>query len=130
MSSNNASGKVVSVDEQALKQADEAEVDADGFEVVEETRELRATVEQEIQAKVDANHPDGIKETNNERIQGATLEQGAASRIPEASGERDPDGGPRPARPTRRAIPRRAIERERADTAIEREAGWMDESGD
>ncbi|WP_128478942.1 replication factor A [Halorussus pelagicus] len=88
MSSNNASGKVVSVDEQALKQADEAEVDADGFEVVEETPKLRATVEQETQAKVDANHPDGIKETNKERIQGATLEQEERIRAREAELER------------------------------------------
>ncbi len=88
MSSNNASGKVVSVDAQALEQADEAEVDSDGFEVVEETAELRATVEQEIQAKVDANHPDGIKETNKERIQGATLEQEERIRAREAELER------------------------------------------
>jgi hypothetical protein len=88
MSSNNASGKVVSVDEQALEQADEAEIDEEGFEVVEETPELRATVEQETQAKVDANHPDGIKETSEERIQGATLEQEERIRAREAELER------------------------------------------
>jgi hypothetical protein len=70
MSSNNASGKVVSVDAQALEQADEAAVDEEGFEVVEETSELRATVKQETQAKVDANHPDGIKETNKNGFRG------------------------------------------------------------
>ncbi|WP_435182173.1 DNA-binding protein [Halorussus sp. AFM4] len=84
MSSNNASGKVVSVDEQALKQAEEQAVDEDGFEVVEEIPELRATVEQETQAKVDANHPDGIKETSKERIQGVTLEQEERIRAREA----------------------------------------------
>ncbi|WP_135827084.1 DNA-binding protein [Halorussus ruber] len=88
MSSNNASGKVVSVDEQALEQADEAEVDADGFEVVDETPEFKATVKQETQAKVDANHPDGIVETDEERIQGATLEQEERINAREAELER------------------------------------------
>ncbi|ELY86920.1 transcriptional regulator PadR family protein [Natrinema altunense JCM 12890] len=37
--------------------------------------EFEATVEQEVQAKVDANHPDGIVDTDDERIHGATLEQ-------------------------------------------------------
>ena len=40
MSSSNASGKVVSVDEQAFEKADEAVVDEDGFEVVDETPEF------------------------------------------------------------------------------------------
>src|SRR6056297_2528242 len=75
MSSNNSSSKVVTVDEQALKQADEQAVDEDGFPVVGETPEFEATVEQEVQAKVDANHPDGIADTSDERIHGATLEQ-------------------------------------------------------
>ncbi|QKY16308.1 OB-fold nucleic acid binding domain-containing protein [Halorubrum sp. CBA1229] len=75
MSSNNASGKIVSVDEQAFENADEQAVDEDGFPVVDETPEFEATVEQETQAKVDANHPDGIADTSNERIHGVTLEQ-------------------------------------------------------
>ncbi|QLG28920.1 DNA-binding protein [Halorarum halophilum] len=57
MSSENALGQVVSVDEQGFEQAGEPDVDADGFEVVDETPQFRPTVEQEIQAKVDANHP-------------------------------------------------------------------------
>jgi hypothetical protein len=60
MSSNSASSKVVTVDEQAFERTEDAGVDEDGFEVVDETPELRATVEQETQAKVDSNHPDGI----------------------------------------------------------------------
>jgi hypothetical protein len=75
MSSNNATSNVVSVDEQAFEKADEAAVDEDGFEVVDETPEFRATVQMEVQAKVDANHPDGIVDTSEERIYGATLEQ-------------------------------------------------------
>ncbi len=88
MASKNVFGNEVSVDAQALEQADEAEVDEDGFEVVDETLELRATVDQETQAKVDANHPDGIKETDKERIQGATLEQEERIRAREAELER------------------------------------------
>ena len=75
MSSNNATSNVVSVDEQAFEQADEQTVDEDGFEVVDETPEFEATVEQETQAKVDANHPDGIADTSEDRIHGVTLEQ-------------------------------------------------------
>ena len=48
------------MDEQAFERTEDAGVDEDGFEVVDETPELRATVEQETQAKVDSNHPDGI----------------------------------------------------------------------
>ncbi|WP_049986306.1 DNA-binding protein [Halobellus rufus] len=75
MSSNNASGKVVSVDEQAFENAGEQAVDEEGFPVVDETPEFEATVEQETQAKVDANHPDGIADTSGDRIHGVTLEQ-------------------------------------------------------
>lgn len=75
MSSTNSTSNVVSVDEQAYENADEAKVDEDGFEVVDETPEFRATVQMEIQAKVDANHPDGLVDTNEERIHGATLAQ-------------------------------------------------------
>ncbi|TKX72437.1 SOSS complex subunit B family protein [Halorubrum sp. GN11GM_10-3_MGM] len=75
MSSTNSSRKVVSVDEQAFEQADEQVVDEDGFPVVDETPEFEATVEEETQAKVDANHPDGIADTSEDRIHGVTLEQ-------------------------------------------------------
>ncbi len=75
MSSNNPSRKVVSVDEQAFEQADEQTVDEDGFPVVDETPEFEAAVNQETQAKVDANHPDGIADTSEDRIYGVTLEQ-------------------------------------------------------
>ena len=88
MSSNNASGKVVTVDEQALEQADERAVDEDGFPVVEETPEFRVTVDQETQAKVDANHPDGIADTSEGRIHGVTLEQEERIRAREAELER------------------------------------------
>ena len=75
MSSNNASGKVVTVDEQAFEKAGGQAVDEDGFPVVNETLEFEAAVEQETQAKVDANHPDGIADTSEDRIHGVTLEQ-------------------------------------------------------
>ncbi|AQL44692.1 DNA-binding protein (plasmid) [Halorientalis sp. IM1011] len=75
MSSNNASGKVVTVDEQAFENADEQAVDDDRFPVVDETPAFEAAVEQETQAKVDANHPDGIADTSEDRIHGVTLEQ-------------------------------------------------------
>ena len=75
MSSNNSSRKVVTVDEQAFEKADEQAVDEDGFPVVDETPEFEATVDEEIQAKVDANHPDGIADTSEDRIHGVTLEQ-------------------------------------------------------
>ena len=88
MSSTNSSRKVVSVDEQAFEKAGEQAVDEDGFPVVDETPEFEATVEQETQAKVDANHPDGIADTSNERIHGVTLEQEERIRAREAELER------------------------------------------
>ncbi|ODR80169.1 DNA-binding protein [Haladaptatus sp. W1] len=54
MSSKQTIGQRVSVDEQAI------ECDEEQFESVEETPELRPSVEQTIQGKVDTNHPDGI----------------------------------------------------------------------
>ncbi|AWB28422.1 DNA-binding protein [Halococcoides cellulosivorans] len=84
MSINNASGKVVSVDEQAFETAGGRAVDEEGFPVVDETPEFEATVEQEIQAKVDANHPDGIADTSEDRIYGVTLEQEECIRAREA----------------------------------------------
>ncbi|WP_137283745.1 DNA-binding protein [Halorussus salinisoli] len=83
MSSKNARSKVVSVDERAYEQVDEQEVEAE-FEVVDETPEFRATVQMEIQAKVDMNHPDGVVETSDERIEGVTLEQEERIRAREA----------------------------------------------
>jgi len=88
MSSNNASGKVVTVDEQAFEKADEQAVDEDGFPVVDETPEFEAAVEQETQAKVDANHPDGIADTSQDRIHGVTLEQEERIQAREAELER------------------------------------------
>ena len=57
MSSKNVTTDVVSVDEQAFEKHDEADVDEDGFEVVDETPEFRSTVDMEVQAKVDLLHP-------------------------------------------------------------------------
>ncbi|WP_225336260.1 DNA-binding protein [Halomicrobium urmianum] len=88
MSSNNASSKVVSVDEQAFEKAGEQAVDEDGFPVVDETPEFEAAVEQETQAKVDANHPDGIADMSEDRIHGATLEQEERIQAREAELER------------------------------------------
>jgi len=88
MSGKNATSEVVSVDEQAFENTDEAAVDEAGFEVVEETLEFQATVQMEVQAKVDANHPDGMVDTSDERIYGATLEQEERIRAREAELER------------------------------------------
>ncbi|RKD86214.1 DNA-binding protein [Halopiger aswanensis] len=88
MSSNNSSSKVVTVDEQAFEQAGEQAVDEGRFPVVDETPELEATVEQETQAKVDANHPDGIANTSGSRIHGATLAQEERIRAREEELER------------------------------------------
>jgi hypothetical protein len=78
----------VSVDEQAHKQATDGAVDEDGFAVDDETPELRATVRIEIQAKVDANHPEGLVDTGQERIYGVTLAQEERIRAREAELER------------------------------------------
>ena len=88
MSSKNATSKVVSVDEQAYEQTDERAVEEERLEVVEETPEFRATVQMEVQAKVDANHPDGIVSTGDERIEGVTLEQEERIKAREAELER------------------------------------------
>jgi ssDNA-binding replication factor A large subunit len=88
MSSTNSSRKVVSVDEQAFEQADEQAVDEEGFPVVDETPEFEATVKEETQAKVDANHPDGIADTSEDRIHGVTLEQEERIQAREAELER------------------------------------------
>ncbi|MDR5673570.1 DNA-binding protein [Halalkaliarchaeum sp. AArc-GB] len=84
MSSKNAIGNEISVDEQAYKQPGETELDEDGFEVVDETPEFQPTVDMEIQAKVDANHPDGIAQEVDDRIYGVTLAQEERIRAREA----------------------------------------------
>ena len=84
MSSNSSSSKIVTVDEQTFEDTGEQAVDEDGFPVVDETPEFEAAVEQETQAKVDANHPDGIADTSTERIHGVTLEQEERIRAREA----------------------------------------------
>ncbi|RBI60753.1 DNA-binding protein [halophilic archaeon] len=88
MSSKNVFGNEASVDEQAFEQADEQAVDEDGFPVVDETPEFEAAVEQETQAKVDANHPEGIADTSDERIHGVTLEQEECIKAREAELDR------------------------------------------
>jgi hypothetical protein len=72
MSSKPTIGNEVSVDEQTNERCE------DGFEVVEETPELRPTVEHEIQAKVDTNHPDatpdGLTLAAEERMEAREME--------------------------------------------------------
>ena len=84
MSSKNAIGNEISVDEQAYKQPEETELDEDGFEVVDDTPEFQPTVDMEVQAKVDANHPDGIAQEADDRIYGVTLAQEERIRAREA----------------------------------------------
>ena len=88
MSSNNSSSKVVSVDEQALTDVEGETVDEDGFTVVAETSTFQATVKEETQAKVDANHPEGIADADQERISGVTLAQEERIKAREAELER------------------------------------------
>ncbi|GGL41641.1 DNA-binding protein [Halarchaeum grantii] len=88
MSSNNASGKVVSVDEQAFEDIERETVDEDGFTVVAATPAFQATVQEETQAKVDANHPEGIADADQERIPGVTLAQEERIQAREAELER------------------------------------------
>ena len=75
MRNRNVTSNEVSVDEQAFKKTDEVTVDEDGFEVVDETPEFRPSVQMEIQAKVDANHPNGRLEAGPDHIYGKTLVQ-------------------------------------------------------
>jgi len=88
MSGKQLSSNEISVDEQGLEQADTESVEDDAIPVVEETPEFRPTVEQEKQAKVDANHPDGIADASDERIHGVTLEQEERIKSREAELER------------------------------------------
>ncbi|MFP8958908.1 DNA-binding protein [Natrialbaceae archaeon A-CW3] len=85
MSSKQSVSKVVSVDEQAYEQEG---VRAEHEDVVDETPEFRATVEMEIQAKVDANHPEGMVDTSEDRIYGVTLAQEERIRAREEELER------------------------------------------
>ena len=75
MRNRNLISNEVSVDEQAFENADEVTVDEDGFEVVDETPEFRPSVQMEIQAKVDSNHPNGRLEAGPDHIYGKTLVQ-------------------------------------------------------
>jgi alkylhydroperoxidase/carboxymuconolactone decarboxylase family protein YurZ len=75
MSSRNLRSNEVSVDEQAFENADERRVDEDGFEVVDETPAFRPSVQMEIQAKVDSNHPNGRLEAGPDHIYGKILVQ-------------------------------------------------------
>ena len=88
MSSKNVTSDVVSVDEQGFEKHDEVEVDEDGFEVVDETPEFQATVQMEVQAKVDSNHPDARVEEGPDHLFGKTLEQEERIQAREAELER------------------------------------------
>ena len=75
MKNSNVTSNEVSVDEQAFENADERRVDEDGFEVVDETPAFRPSVQMEIQAKVDSNHPNGRLEAGPDHMYGKTLVQ-------------------------------------------------------
>ena len=95
MSSKHVFGKEVSSINHA-ERCVEPDVDENGFEVVDETPEFRATVELEIQGKVDANHPEGgvaqreyeQKRDRAEEFAHLTLEQEERIRGREAELER------------------------------------------
>jgi hypothetical protein len=67
----------VTVDEQAFEHQEAQTVAGEEADspVVDETPTLKPTVDQQTQAKVDANHPDGIATTAGETITGVTLAQ-------------------------------------------------------
>jgi hypothetical protein len=90
MSETNASDRVVSVDEQAFEHQEPQTVTEEeaGSPVVDATPTLKLTVDQQTQAKVDANHPDGIATTAGETITGVTLAQEERIRAREAELER------------------------------------------
>jgi hypothetical protein len=88
MSSKNVTSDVVSVDEQGFEKHDEVEVDEDGFKIVDETPEFQATVQMEVQAKVDSNHPDARVEEGPDHLFGKTLEQEERIQAREADLER------------------------------------------
>ena len=75
MKDNNVTSKEVSASDRAFEKENEVTVDEDGFEVVDETPEFRPSVEMEIQAKVDANHPNGCLEAGQDHLRGKTLVQ-------------------------------------------------------
>jgi ssDNA-binding replication factor A large subunit len=81
MSTEQTTSNEISVDEQAFEQPHD-ETGVEGGQVNEEP--LRPTVDQETQATVDANHPEGIADTDSERIRGATLAQEERIRAREA----------------------------------------------
>ncbi|SDN46270.1 hypothetical protein SAMN05192554_1432 [Haloarchaeobius iranensis] len=58
------------------------------MKVIDDRPVFRATVQQKKQAKVDANNPDGIANTSEDRIHGVTLEQEDRIRALEAELER------------------------------------------
>ena len=95
MSSKHVFGKEVSPINHS-ERCVEPEVDEDGVEGVDETPEFRATVEMEIQGKVDANHPEGgvaqreyeQKREQEEEFAHLTLEQEERIRGREAELER------------------------------------------
>ncbi|ESP89726.1 single-stranded DNA-binding protein [Candidatus Halobonum tyrrellensis G22] len=54
---------------------EDAAIDEDGFKVVDERVEFRPTVEMEVRAKVDANHPDARVDDDPDHMVGKTLAQ-------------------------------------------------------
>lgn len=87
MSRKTTIGTAVSVDEQAFERGDDDDA------VVEGVPEFRASVEMEIQAKVDANHPDARIEDGPGHLYGQTLAQEERIRAREAELERISERG-------------------------------------
>jgi len=80
MSGKQLSTNVVSVDAQALEPTRERSENDEVGEVIENTPEFRPSVQQETQAKVDSNHPDGMVQD----VSHLTLEQEERIRSREA----------------------------------------------
>jgi len=81
MFSNNASGKVVSVDEQAFENADEQAVDEDGFPTVDEADErLPRSMTSRPDADTD-DHSGGTRVLAGQRTSVATAERTTTPRM-------------------------------------------------
>ncbi|WP_312911738.1 DNA-binding protein [Natronosalvus caseinilyticus] len=118
MSTKKSVSKVVSINEQAYEQ----EAVREGADVVDETPELRPTVEMEIQAKVDSNHPEGMVDTSKDRIYGVTLAQEERIRAREEELERisvQAAFGRQEGRAERTRVVVEAARREQADERVD-----------
>ncbi|WP_049947523.1 DNA-binding protein [Candidatus Halobonum tyrrellensis] len=70
-----ADSKIIGERSETVVNNEDAAIDEDGFKVVDERVEFRPTVEMEVRAKVDANHPDARVDDDPDHMVGKTLAQ-------------------------------------------------------